>query len=146
MWAVHHDLIDSIFIIQSKEECDQITSEMVDLGESNGFGQFLKFWHIHPNENLFHQSTLGTACFAVPSMTFWFPRSFFFASVNMPCPPSQLLPQVRVSVTFTRGQAAEGLFDSGEVWRDIFGSQTMDFWPLLFKKVDFLEPSFQQPK
>lgn len=44
MWEAHDDLIDSIFIIQSKEECDQITSEMVDLGEkAMGFGQFLKF-------------------------------------------------------------------------------------------------------
>lgn len=66
MWALHHDLIDSIFIIQSKEGCDQITSEMVDLGEKamvfGVVGQIqTKFWHIHPNENLFHQSTLGTA-------------------------------------------------------------------------------------
>lgn len=58
MWAVHHDLIDSIFFIQSKEGCDQITSELVDLGEkATVFGVF---W---TNPNKIDSTTQMKTCF-----------------------------------------------------------------------------------
>ena len=145
MWAVHHDLIDSIFFIQSKEGCDQITSEMVDLGEkAMVFGQIqTKFWHIHPNENLFHQSTLGTA----KPFPKWLrlsqlpPGALFFRECQHALFSISTVTPRWEAVTFTRGPSyrsfrLSGWSLAGDVWFSSHGLVT--FWPLLFYKVDFL--------
>lgn len=114
--------------------------------ESNGFRTNPnKIWHMTSttqNDYLFHQSTSMNCLWPFPKRLRVSqpapPEPFLFASVNMPCPPSQLLPPGEKLWHSPGGPSCRSFRFSG--WSlEISSHGLVTFWPLLFYKVAFFE-------